>query len=61
MLYAASIQVTDANGEGAIRNLKFDTINPAYTFEAEDWNYGGGNFIDNPQTNAYAGAALMEL
>src|SRR4029077_5222646 len=31
----------------------FDTIQPAYTWEAEDWNFGGGNYFDNPQTNAY--------
>jgi hypothetical protein len=34
--------------------VKFDTITPAYTFEGEDFNYGAGNFFNNPQTNAYA-------
>jgi len=61
MLYLADIQVTDANGNSASTNLSFDTINPAYTFEARDWDYTSngtsGLFIDNPQTNAYAGLA----
>jgi Carbohydrate binding module (family 6) len=53
-VYTATIQVTDANNSGTTTNVLFDTITPAYTFEAEDWNYGGGSFIDNPQTNAYS-------
>jgi len=55
MVYTMVITVNDANGVPAIQTAKFDTIIPAYTFEAEDWNYGGGNFFDNPQTNAYTG------
>ncbi|MEJ0090945.1 MAG: hypothetical protein WDM80_14535 [Limisphaerales bacterium] len=54
-LYSAVIQVKDANGSVASQTVKFDTITPSYTWEAEDYNYGGGLFIDNPQTNAYAG------
>ncbi len=54
-IYTASIQVTDANGNGAATNITFDTIIPAYTFEAEDWDYGTGQYVDNPQINAYAG------
>ncbi len=59
--YTAVIQVTDASGNSASTSVSFDTINPAYTFEAEDFDYtdtnGGvsGLFINNPQTNAYAG------
>jgi hypothetical protein len=52
-VYTVGIQVTDANDDGALKSLTFDTVAPAYTFEAEDWNYGGGLFFDNPQTNAY--------
>lgn len=52
-VYTAFIQVLDANGNPASSNLLFDTITPFYTFEAEDFDYGGGLFIDNPQTNAY--------
>jgi hypothetical protein len=53
MLYTAFIQVNDGNGIAALLTVKFDTLNPAYTFEGEDFNYGSGNFFDNPQTNAY--------
>jgi hypothetical protein len=55
-VYAVVIQVTDANGHTATANIAyFDTIAPSYTWEAEDFDYGGGRFIDNPQVNAYAG------
>ena len=52
-VYSALILANDANGVQASYSVSFDTIVPAYTFEAEDWNYNGGLFIDNPQTNAY--------
>lgn len=55
LVYAAYIQFVDANGVIASTSLKFDTITPSYTWEAEDYDYGGGLYIDNPQTNAYAG------
>ena len=51
--YTAFIQVNDGNGIPAAKTVSFDTINPVYTFEAEDYNYADGQFIDNPQTNAY--------
>ncbi|MGC9944695.1 MAG: carbohydrate-binding protein, partial [Verrucomicrobiota bacterium] len=59
LVYTATIQVTDANENTTNLTVNFDTINPAYTFEAEDWDYSlssgtSGLFIDNPQTNAYA-------
>lgn len=53
-VYTAIIQATDASGVLMSTN-KFDTITPSYTWEAEDYDYEGGKFIDNPQTNAYAG------
>jgi hypothetical protein len=53
-IYQAVIAVTDASGFGATNTLHFDTISPAYTFEAEDFDYSSGNYINNPQTNAYA-------
>jgi len=56
-LYSATIQVTDANGATTSSSLTFDTISPAYVFEAEDFDYNGGQFFDNPQTNAYANLA----
>jgi hypothetical protein len=55
MVYTAFIQVSDANGVPTSSTVTFDTISPAYTFEGEDFNYGGGNFVDNPQTNLYRG------
>jgi len=59
--YSAFIQITDANGNPAVTNIVFDTVSPAYyTFEAEDFNYGGGQFFDNPQTNAYYGLDGVE-
>ncbi len=54
-VYKAVIKVTDASGNGTTNTESFDTINPAYTFEAEDFDYNSGSYIDNPQTNAYAG------
>ena len=58
-LYSAVIQVQDAMGNAASLTTNFDTITPVYTWEAEDWDYTSngvsGQFIDNPQTNGYAG------
>jgi hypothetical protein len=59
VMYAAVIQATDANGVSSSASVSFDTINPSYTFEAEDFDYNGGSFIDNPQTNQYAGLAAV--
>jgi len=55
VVYTAAITVTDATGASTNASVAFDTITPAYTFEAEDWDYDSGQFIDNPQVNAYAG------
>jgi len=60
MVYSVLIQVTDANGVPTTTNFVFDTLTPAYTWEAEDWDYNGGSFIDNPQTNAYSGLDGIE-
>jgi hypothetical protein len=54
-VYSAIITATDANGVSTTSTVAFDTITPAYTFEAEDFDFEGGQFIDNPQTNAYRG------
>jgi hyaluronate lyase len=54
-IYSAIITVTDANGNIATTIKSFDTFNAAnYAWEAEDFDYNGGHFIDGPQTNAYA-------
>ena len=53
--YTAVITVTDNNNLTASSTLYFDTFSIAnYTWEAEDWDYNGGQFFDNPQTNKYA-------
>src|SRR5262249_8922403 len=55
MVYSAFIQVDQAGHDSFSKVVKFDTIIPAYTFEAEDWDYNGGQFIDNPQIDEYSG------
>ncbi len=54
-IYTAVIKVTDVNGSPATTTVSFDTLSPNYTWEAEDYDYGNGQFFDNPQTNAYVG------
>jgi autotransporter-associated beta strand protein len=56
----ATITVTDNLGQIISTTVNFDTFSPNnYSFEAEDFDYtgspGNGLFIDNPQTDAYAG------
>jgi regulation of enolase protein 1 (concanavalin A-like superfamily) len=60
VVYTAVIQVTDANENTISSTVSFDTINPAYTFEAEDYDYNNGQFINGPQTNAYAGLNAVD-
>jgi hypothetical protein len=52
--YTAAITVSDINNNTANSTVSFDTYNPSFTWEAEDYNHSSGQFIDNPQTNAYA-------
>ncbi|MDB6121599.1 MAG: hypothetical protein JWQ71_592 [Pedosphaera sp.] len=58
--YKAVIHVTDANNNSADATATFNTLNPAYTFEAEDFDHDNGQFFENPQTNAYAGLGGTE-
>jgi len=65
--YTASITVTDAYNFTASATMNFDTVNPTYVWEAEDYDFtnavsgGGGLFYDNPilsstpQANCYTG------
>jgi hypothetical protein len=55
MMYNATIQVTDANGNITTNALSFDTVAPVMTFEAEDFDYNGGGYLANPSPDAYAG------
>ena len=53
MLYTAVIAIVDDQGNIVTTTNSFDTFSAAnYTWEAEDFDYGGGHFIDNPQTDA---------
>jgi len=55
-VYTVALSVTDKHGNTATVSASFDTFSSAnYTWEAEDFDYEGGQFIDNPQTNAYFG------
>ncbi|HUA39567.1 MAG TPA: polysaccharide lyase family 8 super-sandwich domain-containing protein [Candidatus Sulfopaludibacter sp.] len=55
-IYTAVITVTDSRGNVVVQTNSFDTFSSGnYTWEAEDFDFSGGQFIDNPQTNAYAG------
>ena len=54
MVYNAIIRVTDVNGNTATNALSFDTVAPVTIFEAEDFDYNGGNYIANPSPDAYA-------
>ena len=60
-VYGMLITVTDSAGSSTSSGV-FDTINPNYfTFEAEDFDYGGGQFFDSlpagtfPHLDAYSG------
>ncbi len=60
-VYTAVVTATDNAGRAVSASATFDTFNPGnFTFEAEDYDYGGGHFIDNPQTNAYATRAAID-
>ena len=56
--YTAVISATNANGITVGTTVHFDTFSPElYSWEGEDYDFGGAQFIDNPQTNAYYGLA----
>jgi hypothetical protein len=54
--YSAFIQAVDNKGNPSATTVTFDTIQPLYTWEASDYDFLGGQYIDNPQTNLYATA-----
>lgn len=59
--YKAVILVTDLNGQQANPTINFDTFSAsAFLWEADDWDYGGGQFFDEPSTNAYRGLSGFE-
>ncbi|MBI4657851.1 MAG: hypothetical protein HY735_03195 [Verrucomicrobia bacterium] len=47
--YAAEFKVTDSDNVAVSSTLYFDTFSPNnFLIEVEDFNFGGGQFIDNP-------------
>ncbi len=63
--YSAVISVTDANGGTSTASITFDTWNPVFQVEAEDFDFTNGTYIDNPvpttgpATNSYFGTVGM--
>ncbi|NOS68306.1 MAG: hypothetical protein HOP33_00025 [Verrucomicrobia bacterium] len=56
LLYSATIIVADDNSNTATNNFNFNTFSPNnLSLDAEDYNYGSGQFLPNPIPNAYAG------
>lgn len=54
--YSGSIVVNTTNNDPNSVAINFNTLSSTnYTVEAEDYDYEGGKFIDNPPINAYAG------
>lgn len=54
--YNATIIATDANGNRATNNFSFNTFSPVNTcIEAEDYNYGAGQYFGSPTPDEYAG------
>jgi len=47
-VYTAVITVTDTANLSSFKNVAFDTYAPLFTWEAEDYNYGGGSYINDP-------------
>ena len=59
--HTAVITLKDNSGRTTTNVVSFDTFAAnVYTFEAEDFDYNRGLFIDNPQTNAFAGLAAVD-
>src|SRR5271157_1452184 len=54
LVYAMTISGTDENGITASVNKSFDTILPALVVEAEDFNFGNGQFVDTPANGGVA-------
>lgn len=56
--YALTITVTDSDGETVSRTVYFDTFaSSSLMVEIEDYNFGGGRFINNPAVVAEGSSA----
>jgi hypothetical protein len=61
--YTAVFTVSDLNGNTGSWTLNFDTFSPVFTWEAEDYNYGGGQTVLFPTIDGYqdlAGVAEVD-
>jgi hypothetical protein len=54
--YTAVINVVDANGSPATSTVAFDTYTSLFVWEAEDWDYSNGQYLNNPVPSSTAGA-----
>jgi hypothetical protein len=56
-VYAGNIIVSDSGGLSSTNEIAFDTFveSQVVVIEAEDYNFGGGQFLDNPAPGAYPG------
>ncbi len=55
--YTASISVTDSARTTVSRSVSFYTFSESnFSFEAEDYNFGGGQYINNPVLSTSPGA-----
>jgi hypothetical protein len=55
-VYRVQISVADQQGHPALATNVFNTFTDnLFSFEAEDYNFGGGQFIDNPQLSGTDG------
>ncbi len=54
-VYSGEIIVRDQAGRGATNRVSFDTFSTTEVtaVEAEDYNFGGGKFVDKPAVGAY--------
>jgi hypothetical protein len=56
-MYTATISITDSAGTTVSRALSFDTFSESnFSFEAEDYNFGNGQYIANPVLSTTPGA-----
>ena len=57
LLYSAAITITDTNGLSTFNSWQFDTFSQTnFIWEAEDFDYGSGQFINNPIPSSTAKA-----
>ncbi len=58
--HTAVITITADNSERVTTTVSFNDFSATnYQFEAEDYDYNGGQYFDTPQTDAYAGRASI--